>query len=248
MLDRRFVVDFRPAMRPLACFVTSAFLLSTSPLHAASADDDETSSTGGDSESSSSGETALPPAFTAPSLEKLAFDAPALGTSPFGSGAVGTAALGTKTFRSVGNFSLVAGASASVAAPTTPPATSAAAPVDPPPPKDDGAGLRTAGYIAGGVGIAGFILFAIAGIGAKNAHDRLEENCGSGSCDEATRQSDIEDGKTLQTAANIGLATGLTGLGLGATLILLGGRPPNDNTPTSTVSGTGAMITYGSRF
>jgi hypothetical protein len=215
MLEKRFLADFRPAMRPFACFVTSAFLLSTSPLHAESIDDDETSSSDSDGERS------------------------------------GTAPLGTAVFRTVSHFSLTAGSSAMVATTTpatTTPATSAAAPAVPPPPNDDGAGLRTAGYIAGGVGIAGFILFVVAGIGAKNAHDRLEENCGTGQCDEATRQSDIEDGKMLQTAANIGLATGLTGLGLGATLIVIGGRSPSESTPSSNASGTGAMITYAGRF
>lgn len=125
-------------------------------------------------------------------------------------------------------------------------AASAAAP--PPAPKDDGAGLRTAGYIAGGVGIAGFILFAVAGIGAKNAHDRLDEACNAGRCTDASHDSDIADGKRLQTAANIGLATGLIGLGLGATLIALGIRSPSDAVPAVGMSGGGGLITFAGRF
>ncbi len=66
---------------------------------------------------------------------------------------------------------------ASTAAPSVPPITT---------PKDDGAGLRTAGYIVGGIGFAGFLLFAIAGIGAKNAHDRLDEACAAGRCNDAS--------------------------------------------------------------
>ena len=126
--------------------------------------------------------------------------------------------------------------------------SAASTPAPPPPPQDDGAGLRTAGYIAGGVGIAGFILFAVAGIGAKNAHDRLDEACNAGRCNDPSLDADIADGKLLQTAANIGLATGLTGLGLGATLIVVGGRSSSDATPAVGSSAQGGMVSFAGRF
>jgi hypothetical protein len=256
MLQQRFLAGFRPDGRPLACLLTSAFLLATSPLHAQTGDDDETSFFGDKDESPSAENTAsTPTSLTVPSLGEIVFGTTALGIPSFGANgltALGTAALGTPGHFSLTEGSSAASSSATGAAATSAPASdaksasAAAPPVVPPPPSDDGAGLRTAGYIAGGVGIAGFILFAVAGIGAKNAHDRLEENCGSGQCDEATKQSDIEDGKMLQTAANIGLATGLTGLGLGATLIVLGARPSESSAPSTAANG--AMITYAGRF
>jgi hypothetical protein len=126
-------------------------------------------------------------------------------------------------------------------------ATASSATASPPVTKDDGGGLRTAGYILGGVGIAGFILFAVAGIGAKNAHDRLDEACAAGRCNDASHESDIADGKLLQTAANIGLATGLAGLGLGATFIVLGSHSTSD-APTTASSPSGGMITFSGRF
>ena len=126
--------------------------------------------------------------------------------------------------------------------------TSTPAPAPPPAPKDEGAGLRTAGYILGGLGIAGFVLFAIAGISAKNAHDRLDESCAAGQCNDPANQSDISDGKLFQTAANIGLATGLVGLGLGATLIVVGSHPSNDAPPASGNSPSGAIVTFTGRF
>ena len=116
------------------------------------------------------------------------------------------------------------------------------------PPKDDGTTLRTIGYIAGGVGIVGFVVFAVAGIGAKNAHDRVEEAvqaCGPRVCNEAVSSAD--EGKRLQTIANIGLATGLAGVGLGATLIMLGGHAAND-APAVATAPQGAMITFAGRF
>jgi hypothetical protein len=125
----------------------------------------------------------------------------------------------------------------------------------PPAPKDNGNTLRTIGYIAGGVGIVGFIVFAVAGIGAKNAHDRLEgilEACNAArdgtrrlhDCNDAFQPA--ADGERLQTIANIGLATGLAGVGLGATLIMLG-HPANDTSGVATAP-RGGMITFAGHF
>jgi hypothetical protein len=115
---------------------------------------------------------------------------------------------------------------------------------------DEGSSMRTIGFIAGGVGIVGFILFAVTGLGAKSAHDRLDQNCGTGQCrDPWAAESDIADGRMLQTAANIGLATGLTGVALGATLLVLDAKPMND-APHGGVSivPQGGVVTFGGRF
>jgi hypothetical protein len=142
-------------------------------------------------------------------------------------------------------------ASASTAgtgAATSTPVPTATPPEPPPAPKDEGTGLKTAGYILGGLGIAGFVLFAVAGISAKNAHDRLDEDCAAGRCNDASHASDIEDGKLFQTAANVGLAAGLTGVGLGATLIVLGTHSSSDTPPAPGNSPTGAILSFSGRF
>jgi hypothetical protein len=127
--------------------------------------------------------------------------------------------------------------------------TTTAAPATAPTPQDDGAGLRTAGYVAGGVGIVGLALFFIAGLSAKSAYDRLDEACGGSPCAGDSHQSDIDAGRMWQTAANIGLATGLVGVGTGVTLIVLGNPGALDKRDASpTTSATGAIITYGGRF
>jgi hypothetical protein len=114
---------------------------------------------------------------------------------------------------------------------------------------DDGSGLRTAGYVAGGVGLAGLALFAIAGLGAKSAYDKLQTDCGHTPCTDEAHRSDIEGGRLMQTAANIGLAAGLVGLGVGATLLVLGNQSSAEKRgPSATVSANGAMITYGGHF
>jgi hypothetical protein len=118
-----------------------------------------------------------------------------------------------------------------------------------PPITDDGSGLRTAGYVAGGVGLAGLALFAIAGLSAKSAYDKLQADCGHTPCTDEAHRSDIEGGRMMQTAANIGLATGLVGLGVGATLLVLGNQSSTERQgPSATASANGAMITYGGLF
>jgi hypothetical protein len=133
---------------------------------------------------------------------------------------------------------------------TTPiePTLAEASPSEPPPATDEGSDLRTAGYVASGVGLVGLALFAIAGLGAKSAYDKLDTDCGSSPCTDEAHRSDIEGGRMLQTAANIGLAAGLTGLGVGATLLVLGNRSTEKREPSASVSVSGTTITLGGHF
>ena len=227
MLRNSMSLDFRFALQPLAWLTAGAVLAASSPVRAESADEGEAAFAGGDAHAADASLTAGDPrddgsvahAFATSSLPAL------LGTRfPLGATTVGTATAATGA-----------------------PAPSAA-PAPAPPAKDDGAGLRTAGYVAGGVGLVGFVLFAVAGLSAKNAHDRLDKACNSGSCNDASVQSDIENGKMMQTAANIGLATGLTGFGLGATLIVLGSQSRSDATASAGPLSPGGMVTYSGRF
>jgi hypothetical protein len=140
-----------------------------------------------------------------------------------------------------------------LALPKVPPAAPIAAgektAATPPPSTDDGSGLRTAGFVAGGVGLAGLALFAIAGLGAKSAYDKLQTDCGHTPCTDEAHRSDIEGGRMMQTAANVGLAAGLVGIGVGATLLVLGNQSSAEKRgPSATVSANGAMITYGGHF
>ena len=157
---------------------------------------------------------------------------------------------GAKSIASFDKWTAVGGtaaATAPVVQPSPSPVSSS------PPPKDDGATLRTLGYIAGSVGIGGFIAFAVAGIRAKNAHDRVEEAVeachaeaqGPRECEAAFQPA--ADGRRMQTIANIGLATGLAGIGLGATLIMVGNHSAHD-TPAVAAAPRGGMITFAGRF
>lgn len=80
--------------------------------------------------------------------------------------------------------------------------------------------LRPAAIVAGAVGVAGFVLFAVAGSRSQSTYDSLEKDCGAGPCP-ASRADDISSGKTQQTLANIGLVVGAVGVAAGATLFVL---------------------------
>ena len=81
-------------------------------------------------------------------------------------------------------------------------------------------GLRNAGFVIGGIGIAGMAVFgAFAGL-AQTRFDQLKAQCG-GPCD-ASFSSQIDEGQTFQTIANVALAAGGTMLLTGAIMIVAG--------------------------
>jgi hypothetical protein len=104
-----------------------------------------------------------------------------------------------------------------------------------------GISMRTWAYVAGGVGVAGLVTFAIGGLMAKGTYDDLNNACQGGPCP-ASKQGEIDSGKTQQTVANVGLGVGIVGVVAGATLFVLS-MPKKDETPaapaTSLVFGPG---------
>jgi hypothetical protein len=90
------------------------------------------------------------------------------------------------------------------------------------PASSSGGGTRTAAFIAGGVGIAGLATFGIFGAMSNSKFSELEDACPDDRCDQS-REGDIDDGKTFQTVANVGLAVGIIGLGTSAALFIFGG-------------------------
>jgi hypothetical protein len=80
--------------------------------------------------------------------------------------------------------------------------------------------LRPAAIVAGTVGVAGFVMFAVAGSMSQSTYDSLQKDCGLSPCP-ASRAGDISSGKTQQTLANVGLVVGAVGVAAGATLFVL---------------------------
>ncbi|MDI1446452.1 tetratricopeptide repeat protein [Polyangium sp. 6x1] len=80
-------------------------------------------------------------------------------------------------------------------------------------------GMRIGAFAAGGLGVAGFVTFAVFGSMSNGTYDDLKAACG-GPCP-ADRQGDVDKGKMQQTVANVGLIVGAVGVAAGATLFVL---------------------------
>jgi hypothetical protein len=106
-----------------------------------------------------------------------------------------------------------------------------AADTTPPPPASSGrANLRPWAYVAGGLGVAGLATFTVFGLMSNSNYSDLQGACHPG-CP-ASKSSEIDNGKTYQLVANIGLGVGIVGVAAGATLFVLslGGK----STPAAT--------------
>lgn len=104
---------------------------------------------------------------------------------------------------------------------------------DQPATKGGKSSLRPAGIALGAVGVAGFVMFAVAGSMSKSTYSTLEKDCGGGPCP-ASRADDISAGKTQQTLANVGLVVGAVGVAAGATLLVLSlGKSKSAPAPTT---------------
>lgn len=94
--------------------------------------------------------------------------------------------------------------------------------------------MRPVSYAAAGVGVAGFIVFGITGGLATSAYSELDKKCGPGSATRACPsdlKSTIDNGKTEQTLANVGLVVGAVGLATGVTLFVLSRTGKKDDAP-----------------
>lgn len=82
---------------------------------------------------------------------------------------------------------------------------------------------RLAGYVVGGVGLAGLGAGAVIGVLTILRHDELERKCPShtGCSPEVIRGA--SDGQTLSIVSTVALAAGATGLGIGTYLVLSSG-------------------------
>ena len=91
----------------------------------------------------------------------------------------------------------------------------------PPPPQT----MRTAGFVVGGAGVASLIASGAMFYLRQTTINDLDKQCGAdrASCPESAN-STIDRGKLYTTLGNITLAVGAVGLGVGATLVVIGGR------------------------
>ncbi len=101
----------------------------------------------------------------------------------------------------------------------------APAELNPPPPPRSVAGqnLRTAGFIVGGAGIASLIASGAMFYLRHTSISDLDKQCGADrmSCPDSARNT-VDRGKLYTTLGDVTLAVGAVGLGVGATLVIVG--------------------------
>jgi hypothetical protein len=100
--------------------------------------------------------------------------------------------------------------------------------------------LRPYAYVAGGVGAAGLLTFAIFGLLEKSTYSGLQTDCPNHVCP-SSKFSDVSTGQTQQTVANIGLIVGAVGVAAGATLFVL-------SLPKSSASSSSASLVVAPSF
>ncbi len=101
------------------------------------------------------------------------------------------------------------------------------------PPRSSGL-LRALGYGATGIGVAGAVVFGVAGSMAKSKYSTLERECGGRRCTDSRQVPVIEMGKALDVVANVGLAVGAAGI-VGGTAMILIGTPANPRRASASI-------------
>jgi hypothetical protein len=137
-------------------------------------------------------------------------------------------------------------ASSAAQAPTTQTTVGSpgAAPVPPQPPVSGGG--KTAGYVFGGIGVAGLLVGGVAGIltlGAKNTND-AHCNVTTRTCDSQGHDA-ASSGRLYGAVTTAGLAVGVLGVGLGTYFLVKSGKASENHSALVTQSGvTGAQVSF----
>jgi exonuclease VII small subunit len=94
-------------------------------------------------------------------------------------------------------------------------------PPPPPPPPSGGLG-RTLGFVAGGLGLAGFVTAGVTGGILLSRDAQIRENCSPTRCNKEAWEA-VESAKSLLTVNTVGFIVGIAGASAGVTLILASG-------------------------
>jgi hypothetical protein len=133
---------------------------------------------------------------------------------------------------------------------TPPPAPMEAVPPPPsvtPSAHESSNGLRTAGWVVGGVGIASFVGAAVTGILIVGDKSTANTDCTPEPCTHPG-VSAVDGGKTLLAVNAVTWALGIAGVGAGVTMILVGGghgEKPGGSVTASISPGPGGFVFQG---
>ncbi len=117
-------------------------------------------------------------------------------------------------------------------------------PLAPKPDGSSGGGVRIAGYVVAGLGVASMIVFGVTAGIASSDFSTLEEECGGQRCIDPSYADVVDRGKAAETASNVALAVGLAGLVSGGLMIIFGGpSQPEQTTADLVVTPQGGLFT-----
>jgi hypothetical protein len=121
-------------------------------------------------------------------------------------------------------------------------------PVVPPAPvtTQTGGYVRYAGIGVAGIGVLGFVAFAVGGVLGNRRFDEIEERCQGVRCTNPEDQDDIDEGRTYDIVANVGLVVGAVGVTAGTLMIIFGG--PTETTVQAGALPGGASLSLRHRF
>jgi hypothetical protein len=85
-------------------------------------------------------------------------------------------------------------------------------------------GMPTISYVAGGVGVVGVVVGAVAGISAISHKNAAAKSCVDGNCPRAT-WSDLDSAHSMATISTTGFVVGAVGLAVGVSALLLREEP-----------------------
>jgi hypothetical protein len=109
-----------------------------------------------------------------------------------------------------------------------------------------GNGKRTAGWVVGGIGIAGLAVAGVTGAIILSRDGKIDDNCPDKRCnDEGFDQ--VESNRSLLVVNAIAWGVGIVGTGVGAYLIL-SSKPESETTATATPLPGGGALSFRRRF
>ncbi|MEP7125787.1 MAG: hypothetical protein ABJE95_32955, partial [Byssovorax sp.] len=111
------------------------------------------------------------------------------------------------------------------------------------PASEAGNGLKTAGFVLGGVGVAGVAVGAVTGILTLGKKSTVTAHCTATACDRVGFDAESA-GKGLSTISTLTFLVGGAALAAGVTLILVSGRrrAPTTVAPLALPGGSGLLL------